>query len=231
MENYEYVTKKLDNPKIAQIYKTLGPFDYTLFEPIDEDNFDLDAGIRSNEDRSEASSIPGNSSRMGASSAAGGQPHERSRIFQDYWETRPSGAIYKGDVQEMKKRPDGRGIKIHNKKSLYEGYWVDGKAHGYGRGINSLGEVYQGMFNQDCMDGEGFYYWPDGRIFEGTFADGKKQGKGRFFWPNGQVYDGEFKYDDCNGAGTLYYPDGKRFEGSWKEGNKHGKGTYVFPNG
>lgn len=81
------------------------------------------------------------------------------------------------------------------------------------------------------MDGEGFYYWPDGRIFEGTFVDGKKQGKGRFFWKNGQVYEGEFKMDECNGVGTLFYPDGKRFEGNWKEGNKHGKGTYVFPNG
>lgn len=153
------------------------------------------------------------------------------RVFQDDWEQRRSGAIYRGEIVETNKRPDGKGIKVHGKKSLYEGYWSDGKCHGYGRGINSAGEVYQGQFNNDTMEGKGFYYWPDGRIYEGTFVEGKKQGKGRFFWRNGQVYDGEFKNDECNGNGTLFYPDGKRFEGQWRDGSKHGKGSYIFPNG
>lgn len=82
--------------------------------------------------------------------------------------------MYKGQIEQAKSRPDGRGIKIYNQNALYEGYWVDGKAHGFGRGINSKGEVYQGTFFKDIMQGEGFYYWPDGRIYEGSFEDGKK---------------------------------------------------------
>ena len=116
-------------------------------------------------------------------------------------------------------------------KSLYEGYFVDGKCHGQGRGISSKGELYQGNFVEDNMEGFGFFYWPDGRIYEGEWILGKRHGKGRYFWTNGQVYEGEFKNDNCSGYGILYYPDGKRFEGNWKDGNKHGRGVYVFPNG
>jgi hypothetical protein len=42
------------------------------------------------------------------------------------YEKRKSGALYKGDLNTTNKRPDGRGIKIHNKSSLYEGYFIDG---------------------------------------------------------------------------------------------------------
>ena len=42
------------------------------------------------------------------------------------YERRKSGALYKGDLSTTSKRPDGRGIKINNKSSLYEGYFVDG---------------------------------------------------------------------------------------------------------
>ena len=51
------------------------------------------------------------------------------------------------------------------------------------------------------MDGDGFFYWPDGRIYEGQWLMGKKHGKGKYFWPNGQVYDGDFKNDNCFGFG------------------------------
>lgn len=36
MDNYNYVTKDLENPQIETIYKTLGPFDYTLYQPDQE---------------------------------------------------------------------------------------------------------------------------------------------------------------------------------------------------
>ena len=76
------------------------------------------------------------------------------------------------------------------------------------------------------MDGNGFFYWLEGKIYEGDWVGGKRHGKGKYFWPNGpngKVYQGDFKNDKCVGQGVLYYPDGlltdgKRFEGTWKEG-------------
>lgn len=167
MENYNHVVKQLENPKIEAIYKTLGPFDYTLYEPPDEQEKEpkkKGPEKKTADDSSEAASVA-------QSSKAGTEFDETDskRVFQEHWDTRKSGAQYRGEVNEQNKRPDGRGIKIHNKSSLYEGYWQDGKCNGLGRGINSNGEVYQGMFHNDTMEGEGFYYWPDGRIFEGIF--------------------------------------------------------------
>lgn len=150
------------------------------------------------------------------------------------WIKRKSGAMFRGEIIAGSRRPEGKGIKIfksHIGTSLYEGYFSDGRCHGIGRGITSKGELYQGQFNEDQMEGEGFFYWPDGRIFEGSFILGKKHGIGKYFWPNGQVYVGDFKNDNCSGFGITYYPDGKRFEGNWKDGNKHGKGRYIFPGG
>jgi len=51
------------------------------------------------------------------------------------------------------KRPDGRGFKVFRGKALYEGYFSDGKCHGLGRAVSSTGEVYQGMFMDDAMEG------------------------------------------------------------------------------
>jgi len=208
----------------------LGPFDYSQFV-IESSSEDEHAASGRDLQRKKLMSDDSESTSQAASSAVDSRGEEGRRTDQDEWEQRRSGAMYRGQINEMSRRPDGKGIKVHGGSALYEGFWRDGMCHGLGRGINSKGEVYQGMFSDDAMEGEGFYYWPDGRIFEGTFIAGKKQGKGRFFWPSGQVYEGDFKHDDCHGVGVLFYPDGKRFDGTWKEGNKHGKGAYVFPNG
>ena len=72
------------------------------------------------------------------------------------------GRSYRGDLDILEMFVD---ITVNTTALLIrEGY---GQLNGFGRGINSQGEVYQGMFSNDEMDGHGFYYWPDGRIYEG----------------------------------------------------------------
>ena len=134
LENLEYVTEELGNDRIKAIYKLLGPFDYNAYSGATE------------EDQED---IP-NGSDAGASSRS---LVEDMRLREYGWQTRKSGAQYRGDVTTYNKRPDGQGIKIFNGKSLYEGYFQEGKCHGYGRGITGAGEVYQGGFNEDQMDG------------------------------------------------------------------------------
>ena len=147
------------------------------------------------------------------------------------FEPRRSGAMFRGQISMDTLKPDGVGFKVYPNNAIFEGFYEEGQINGFGRGISSKGEVYQGPFVYDSMHGEGLFQWPDGRLYFGYFHMGKKQGKGTYLWPNGQTYEGDFKNDECNGLGTLYYPDGKKFECAWKDGKKHGTGTYTWPNG
>jgi hypothetical protein len=51
---------------------------------------------------------------------------DERRMPTEGFERRKSGAMYKGDLSTASKRPDGRGIKVNNKSSVYEGYFFDG---------------------------------------------------------------------------------------------------------
>lgn len=153
------------------------------------------------------------------------------RTMKQEFEYRRSGAKYRGQLNINTMRPDGVGFKTYPNGALFEGFFEEGQIHGFGRGITSRGEVYQGPFVYDQMHGDGLFQWPDGRLYYGNFQNGKKQGTGTYMWPNGQTYEGQFKNDDCHGDGIIHYPDGKRFEGCWKDGKKNGTGKYVWPNG
>lgn len=76
---------------------------------------------------------------------------ERSMTLE--FDKRKSGAAYRGQVHVDTLRPDGFGIKIYPKSSVFEGRFSDGKIYGWGRGITSRGEIYQGPFNNDMMHG------------------------------------------------------------------------------
>ena len=51
--------------------------------------------------------------------------------------------------------------------SIYEGYWKDNMANGYGRLIHSDGDVYEGEWNNDKAEGQGTYYHSDGAKYIG----------------------------------------------------------------
>ena len=107
---------------------------------------------------------------------------ENQRIVVFNWETRPSGAMHKGQVNAASGKADGWGLKIWPNGSMYEGRFEAGQISGYGRGITVKGEIYQGEFLYDSMDGEGVYQFNDGRIYIGQFESGKKSGKGVFMY-------------------------------------------------
>jgi hypothetical protein len=156
---------------------------------------------------------------------------DTQRFLRLDFDKRKSGALYRGQVSIETTKPDGMGFKVYPNNSIFEGLFDEGMINGWGRGITSRGELYQGPFLHDAMHGEGLFQWPDGRLYYGGFQGGKKNGKGTYLWPNGQCYEGEFKNDQCSGPGVLHYPDGKTFTGCWKEEKKHGAGYYSWPNG
>jgi hypothetical protein len=69
--------------------------------------------------------------------------------MQADFQTRRSGAIYRGQCKIINGRPDGIGLKIFNGSSLYEGFFDNGQCNGTGRAISSKGEIYQGEFKTD----------------------------------------------------------------------------------
>lgn len=58
------------------------------------------------------------------------------------FDKRKTGTLFRGEINTISGKPDGRGIKIFSNGSLYEGYFADGHCHGFGRGVTSRGEVY-----------------------------------------------------------------------------------------
>jgi len=50
--------------------------------------------------------------------------------------------MYRGEVLTENYRPDGKGFKVFDGKSLYEGYFWNGMCHGAGRGITAKGDVF-----------------------------------------------------------------------------------------
>jgi hypothetical protein len=127
LENFEYVTKEIDNPILNQAYHLLGPFDFYKYKADPDDGDDLSSVKFTNTDTDDGP----------------------KRDMQVELLPRRSGALYRGEILDTSNRPDGLGFKIFHKKSLYEGHFKNGACHGYGRGISAKGEVYQGMFNQD----------------------------------------------------------------------------------
>ena len=81
------------------------------------------------------------------------------------------------------------------------------------------------------INGEGAFYWKDGRIYIGNWYDNKMNGYGIFIWPDKKKYYGNYKNNLKEGFGIFYWNDGYRFEGFWKEGKRNGYGFIYGNNG
>ena len=148
---------------------------------------------------------------------------------------------------------EGLGYQIWPDESIYEGYWLDDKAHYYGRMVFNDGDYYEGEWAADVMDGKGLFVsksgftyigefrdnepegegvekWKNGSQYKGEFKKGAKNGKGEFNFSNGTFYKGEFKNNKPNGTGVLTFVNGNKYEGSWIDSHMEGKGTYSWKN-
>ena len=48
---------------------------------------------------------------------------------------------------------------MHEDGDVYEGYWKDDKAHGFGKYTHNDGAVYIGFWNEDKQEGTGLETW------------------------------------------------------------------------
>lgn len=81
---------------------------------------------------------------------------------------------------------------------VFEGEWLNGKPHGYGKN-----------------------YYPNGGYYEGTFFNGLPHGFGRFINANGDYYQGEVKFGRGNGEGR-YCAGEISFHGMFRDNVLHG---------
>merc|ERR1711991_945252 len=77
-------------------------------------------------------------------------------------------------------------------KARYEGNYKDGLKNGYGKMVFPSGDVYEGMWVDNKMHGEGTYtYKSSGDIYSGAWEDSKKHGAGRYeFGADFSIFNG-----------------------------------------
>ncbi len=125
---------------------------------------------------------------------------------------------------------DGNGT-IVNSYGTYQGDYVGGSPHGYGKLIFNDGRIYEGYWYNGNFNGEGTFTYENGDVYHGQWVKGEKDGNGRYTYSDGSYYDGEWKSGTFNGIGTFVYGDGSVYEGDWLDGERDGKGTLTFSDG
>ena len=129
----------------------------------------------------------------------------------------------------------------------------NGKKSGEGILKFANGDVYQGDWIGDHMQGIGQYVFTSGDRYKGQITDAKFGPIGEFWYRNGDHYNGEWKVIHClptfqvlseilhdvilletnqdlkrHGHGTFKYANGDVFTGSWHMGEIQGKGQLRY---
>ncbi|XP_066518797.1 alsin isoform X2 [Hoplias malabaricus] len=187
-----------------------------------------------------------------------GKPHGRGVLK---W---PDGRMYTGAFKNGLE--DGYGDYIVPNKNLnksdhYQGYWKDGKMHGFGTFRYATGEVYEGSFQDNMRHGHGMLrsgklnstspsvfigQWmmdkktgygvfddiTKGEKYMGLWQDDQRQGNGVIVTQFGLYYEGAFSNNKMMGTGVLLSEDDTTFEGDFSDDwTLNGKGTLTMPNG
>ncbi|XP_036332506.1 MORN repeat-containing protein 5-like [Rhagoletis pomonella] len=84
------------------------------------------------------------------------------------------------------------------------------------------GSSYVGIYNNpmNCMDGYGFYVYPDGSEYQGHFRRGRFHGVGRIKMapPYSFTFIGKFENGEMTVINEMIYPDGLTFNADFKSG-------------
>jgi hypothetical protein len=120
----------------------------------------------------------------------------------------------------------------HKKVASFEGMYTDGKKHGLGKMTFPNGDVYNGEWKENKMEGEGTYMYAKTKdIYSGAWVAGLKHGTGCYeygetksqlngSWESGAFVSGEWV---LSGAGI--------FQGGFQGGKPSGPGQFVFASG
>ena len=125
----------------------------------------------------------------------------------------------------------GAKLKKYNNRSVYFGFFKDGKREGKGKLMDSWRSEYEGEFKNDKFEGQGDYNYSSGNRYSGEWKNGRKNAFGEFTFVNGERYKGEWRNDFAHGSGEYLYVDGGKYKGEFKEGQIEGQGEQSYANG
>ena len=112
------------------------------------------------------------------------QPIEtKTYTHKEFWHVDWVGV---GQFEEGTNDLRGLGIQVSEYGVIREGYWDNGKLFGQGRLI-FRGNYYIGEFENDKFNGDGIFWWEDGRKYVGHFKDNKRYEQGTQFTKQGEI--------------------------------------------
>lgn len=120
----------------------------------------------------------------------------------------------------------------YNTGSIYNGSWLGGFRHGYGKMVWLDGSYYEGNWNLGYAEGEGSLYYSNGNYMKGEFRYNKLNGKGESYSSDkGYKYNGFWMNDVQTGQGIETWLDGSEYLGLFLNGNKEKFGKYNWDDG
>mmetsp|Transcript_5875 Transcript_5875/g.9678 ORF Transcript_5875/g.9678 Transcript_5875/m.9678 type:complete len:232 (+) Transcript_5875:51-746(+) len=128
--------------------------------------------------------------------------------------------------------PGGEEDDSLQEKARYEGDYKDGLKHGVGKMVYPNGDVYEGEWFENKMQGEGTYtYKKTTDIYSGAWVGNKKHGQGTYeFGVDSSVMTGEWVEGQIT-TGKWVLKGAAVYEGSFKLGRPFGEGKFTYESG
>jgi hypothetical protein len=109
----------------------------------------------------------------------------------------------------------------------------------YSSSLINSGEEICGKYDGEldgagCRHGKGKMTWKGGDVYEGDWKVDRMDGWGMFKYVttgNGSTYEGEFKEGQRDGKGTSRFLSGDVYVGFWIADEREGNGQYRFVDG
>lgn len=125
----------------------------------------------------------------------------------------------------------GYGVEVTGDGRSYAGQWEAGKYHGYGVCTDPGESVYNGAWCAGYRCGHGSIAYSNGDRYEGNWHAHQPHGHGVYTWASGATYEGAWQYDTRHGHGSFIGADGMRYDGDWENDRMHGCGSMVYVDG
>ena len=137
----------------------------------------------------------------------------------------------KNQPTEPEEPEEGSGSYVFEDGAKYTGQWTmitvaEGQdkvmqRHGKGK-MMEHGNLYDGEWVQDAMEGQGCFTFKDTSNYTGTWLRNRYEGRGAFKWPDGSAYDGQWRAGLMHGEGKYTDLNGKLWHGKFYNGTGPG---------
>lgn len=167
-----------------------------------------------------------------------------------------TGSYYSGHWTSV---PDGEGVLVLEGIGQYSGHFSEGHREGTGTFIWLDGNIYEGWWSKDEINGNGKLTFNNGDTISGTFVSGQlidgyyiktlKIGNytiGTIIYKilngttieeaelrlqDGTIYQGPIKNGKFNGNCTIHYANGDTYQGNLTNNKKSNWGIYAWKDG